>query len=583
MQEQNSNNSDWIRAYRPFFFENLSGITYIGDNRVLLCDRSRGMLTEVDLVTETETFRKTYNVDDYAGVDSICYFDGYLYSIYQNKVYIADYSSNADRLINERLLSIPDCSALTGIAVTDTKIYLATKNRLIHACDKETEAIEELGRTPGVGIADLCYFNNSLLIVDAKEQTVYVFDINKNKIIYSLLAPFENPTGITMVYNEQVGEDRFYLSYSRPSFEVYDTGDSEFKLKLKAYNNDDPQEEQVTDNFIYPLFFKSNESHNYVLSNGFLVEMYYVEKLHALPEVADEYEVVEDLEWKFSIPVNTDRQELLCLEKMGCFDMKIEEVEEARKVAVFSIPKIDLTTERRIFGWKALVKIFGIRYCLEGDKIGEISEEDLEKFSEYLQDEEGLDMDSWYVKKAAEEAIAHLSERDRHKVIKKVEAIRNYIYERLTYVMDRYHQGTEDVLRSGEGSCGEYLNTFLSLLRLNNIPARVCGDYKVPAYKMQAGAKSVFLSPDFNHVWLQFYVPSGGWMPLESSADDQSACFREWPKSHFMALSWYHMECRAGDYFEEVFEKGSNRRFFLGPGELAKNDIKFKVIRELSV
>ncbi|NWF60216.1 MAG: hypothetical protein HXY43_13360 [Fischerella sp.] len=51
MPEQNSNHPDWMQAYRPLFFESLSGITYLGDNRVLLCDRTRGMLTEVNLVS----------------------------------------------------------------------------------------------------------------------------------------------------------------------------------------------------------------------------------------------------------------------------------------------------------------------------------------------------------------------------------------------------------------------------------------------------------------------------------------------------------------------------------------------------
>ena len=149
--------------------------------------------------------------------------------------------------------------------------------------------------------------------------------------------------------------------------------------------------------------------------------------------------------------------------------------------------------------------------------------------------------------------------------------------------MDPYHDGTEDILRQGEGSCGEYLNVFLSLFRLNDIPVRQCGNYKVPAYKMQAGSRSVFLSPDFNHVWLQFYVPALGWVPLESSADDESSAFREWAKRYFMSLAWYHVECRVGSYFEDVFDAQTGQQFFLSPGDLGKNDIKFKVIRDIEL
>jgi len=28
------------------------------------------------------------------------------------------------------------------------------------------------------------------------------------------------------------------------------------------------------------------------------------------------------------------------------------------------------------------------------------------------------------------------------------------------------------------------------------------------------------LQPDFNHVWLEFYVPGLGWLPMESNPDD---------------------------------------------------------------
>ena len=79
-------------------------------------------------------------------------------------------------------------------------------------------------------------------------------------------------------------------------------------------------------------------------------------------------------------------------------------------------------------------------------------------------------MDSPYVINAAKEAVKNLRENEKNNVLAKAKAIRDYIYEKLTYVMDRYHEGTEEVLRSGEGSCGEYLNVFLSLFRFNNIP-----------------------------------------------------------------------------------------------------------------
>jgi hypothetical protein len=576
-ESQERSSSDWIKTYRPFFFESLSGITCVGVNKILLCDRSRGMLTEVDLITETETFKKRYDVNDYAEVNSICYYEGELYSVYQNCIYIAEYNGQEDVLNPELWICLPDRGDLTGIAVTAEKVYLVTKNQSILCCDRQTKEVNQIGEVPGIGtVDDLCYFQGNLLIVDSKEQTVYVFELENRKFLYEILTPFENPTGIAVVYHEKAGRDVLYVSYSRPSFEVYDTGDSEFKLKI-----DTP----VPDNFIYPLVYRCDRDKKAVLSNGFLLEMYYVRKLHALPEVAKKYKKVKNIEWKISLPIDSDRQKLLSFEPIGDFSMRVEEIaeEDNRKMAVFSIPKLKLKKERRVFGWKALIEVHGIKYFLQEEEVRPISEEELQRYAKYLENEPNLDMDRPFVIEAAKEAVKHLKEEQKNNILAKAKAIRDYIYEKITYVMDAYNEGTEDVLKSGRGSCGEYLNVFLSLLRLNNIPARRCGNYKVPAYKMQAGARSLFLSPDFNHVWLQFYVPDLGWVPLESSADDEASSFREWAKRYFMALAWYHAECRIGSYFEDVFEAGKEQPFFLSPDDISIKDIKFKVIGELDL
>ncbi|NJM86759.1 MAG: transglutaminase domain-containing protein [Hydrococcus sp. RU_2_2] len=570
--------ADWINAYRPFFFEGVSGITSVGANKVLLCDRNKGILTEVDLLSEIETFQKQYNVNDFAGVDSICYLDNFLYFVYKNQIYKAEYHSQKDKLEPYLVTQIFDCLSFQGIAINENRIiYLITEDNHIFSYNINTQEVESIGTSPGISsVDDLCYWQDNLLIIDAKEQTVYVFNLEKCEIIDAILTPFENPTGITVVYNEKVGKDILYVAYSRPSFEVYDTGNSEFKLKIDT---------AIRDNFIYPLIYQSDREKKAVLSNGFLIEMSYIRKLHALPEIAQEYRKVINLDWKISIPMDSDRQKLLSLQPIGNLPMKIEEIteEENRKVAVFSIDEIDLATERSIFGWKALIKLQSIKYWVKEEEVRDISKEELQRYSKCLQNEPKLDLESPYVIKAAKRAIKNVSEEQQNNVLAKAKAIRDYIYRKVTYVMDAYNDGTEAVLKSGQGSCGEYLNVFLSLFRLNNIPARRCGNYKVPIYKIQPGAKSLFLSPDFNHVWLQFYVPDLGWVPLESSADDEAASLREWTKRYFMALSWYHVECRMGDYFEDIFEKRNNQPLFLSPNDLSINDIKFKVISELNI
>ena len=166
MDTLDGNNANWIEAYRPFFFEEISGITNLEANQILLCDKSRGMLTEVDLISQTETFRKRYDANDYAEVSSISYYDGQIYSVYRNKVYVANYRSNSENLKTKLLTEIPNCGNLAGIAVTQEQIYLITEKQAILAYNRKTEEIETIGKAQGIGLDDLCYFQDKLLILE---------------------------------------------------------------------------------------------------------------------------------------------------------------------------------------------------------------------------------------------------------------------------------------------------------------------------------------------------------------------------------------------------------------------------------
>ncbi|MEY3827067.1 MAG: hypothetical protein RLZZ148_1885 [Cyanobacteriota bacterium] len=113
----------------------------------------------------------------------------------------------------------------------------------------------------------------------------------------------------------------------------------------------------------------------------------------------------------------------------------------------------------------------------------------------------------------------------------------------------------------------------MALTRLNNIPSRKAGRYKVPYYKINPETREVPVEPDFNHVWLEFYVPGYGWIPMESSADDDK--FGDWTMRYFMALQWYHIDLQRGLSFEKL----TGSTVFVG--DLSINHIRFRIIEEL--
>jgi transglutaminase-like putative cysteine protease len=118
-------------------------------------------------------------------------------------------------------------------------------------------------------------------------------------------------------------------------------------------------------------------------------------------------------------------------------------------------------------------------------------------------------------------------------------------------------------------------------MRLNGIACRTVGRYKCP--KVGAYQHHLPLEPDFNHVWIEFFLPGFGWVPMESNPDDLTDSFH-YPTRFFMGLAWYHAEIAKDISFERVLTNGTPIKELPEPvsiGDLALNHIRFTVLREL--
>jgi transglutaminase-like putative cysteine protease len=230
--------------------------------------------------------------------------------------------------------------------------------------------------------------------------------------------------------------------------------------------------------------------------------------------------------------------------------------------------------ERRIFGWKALLEVRAIKYQLSPRHVEKAPPLSAEFQAKYLVDDDNLAMDSAVVRAAAKEAIG-----TETNVLRKLLSIRNYVYDCLSYSI-RPHIDTPDVvLLRGTGSCGEYVGVLLALARLNGIACRTIGRYKCPAF---ADRKGVPMEPDFNHVWLEFYIPGFGWVPMESNPDDIQER-GPYPLRFFMGLAWYHVEIGKGIRFQSLKSNGLPlNKEEVSVGTLAINHVRFTILSELS-
>ncbi|HAA27281.1 MAG TPA: transglutaminase [Cyanobacteria bacterium UBA8553] len=540
----------WLRTVRPICAAALQGIAFWGD-QLIAVDATGGYVLQIDPLTDNTKILNPSRELDFVGATGLAVSEETLWLTWENRVYFCQLNGE---LTPQHFVTLPFTA--NGIAVRDSTIYITCK-RAGYILVYGRESTREITRlyAPGVGVENITVRGEELWVSDADEQTVYCLDRATGEIQFSVLTPFECPTGLAFHTDPQTGQDILYVAYA--SEEPY----------IRDNPNADPNYElQYRDRtFIHPLYFSYNPERRCALSNGYLIEMSYVEELAPLDEVE-----LKDVEWRIALPSETDRQKVRSVEHVGI--PFTEELQDGQRVAVFKFDTLK-PGERHIFGWKALLEVWSIKYRLTPRDVEKLPELSPDFESRYLVDNDDLAMDTDIIRQAATEAIGRETN-----LLRKIYSIRNYVYDKLSYGI-KPHIDTPDVaLERGVGSCGEYLGILLALGRLNGIACRTVGRYKCPPHPDKLG---IPLEPDFNHVWMEFYVPGFGWLPMESNPDDIVEG-GPYPTRFFMGLSWYHMELGKGISFENLRSEGQPvNKENVSIGELAINHVRFRILEEL--
>ncbi|MBD2136656.1 transglutaminase family protein [Anabaena sp. FACHB-1237] len=537
------------KTIRPVTAATLYGIAFI-ENKLIAIDTIKGHLLEIDPDNDNSKIINPHQVREFKEVTGLAIWEDDLWVTRGHNVYVCKLSS----LGLEHFVTLP--YPADGVAVWESTVYVSCQ-RLGYILIFDRESRREITRfyAPGVGVENLAVTEDTLWICDRLEQSVYSMDRATGEIRFSILTPFPSPSGIAIhSHDHSTDKDLIYISYSYE--EPY----------IRDNPNADPCHELTYRDrtFIHPLYYHYEPDKHYALSNGYLVEMSYIEEIAPLDEV-----YLTHIEWRIALPSETERQKLKQVEAIGI--PFTEEIIDGQRVAVFNFETL-APGERHIFGWKALLEIRGIKYRITPRDVEELPELSV-SLQKYLVDDDDLAMDSDIVIRAARTAVASESN-----ILRKMYNIRNFVYDELSYGIKPYIDPPDVVLDRGVGSCGEYVGVLLALCRLNGIPCRTVGRYKCPPYPDQQG---IPLQPDFNHVWLEFYIPNFGWLPMESNPDDITEG-GPYPTRFFMGLCWYHVEIGKGISFENLTSNGIRlTKEDISIGELAINHIRFTILQEL--
>jgi hypothetical protein len=532
------------RTVRPYGVYAIHGLASDGQHLMAL-DSVRGYLLQIDCANDNTIVLNPLNVQQFTEAQGLAMWEEQIWFSQNNRVYWCTRQDFKPR----PFVALP--YPVNGVAVWKTTVYIACqKAGYILVYDARTGKRITQFSAPGVGEENLCVRDEELWVCDRTEQTVYCMDRATGVINYSILTPFDSPSGLAF-HPTPTGEDCLYVSYAGE--EAY--------IRDDPNNLDNPLQLTFRDRtFIHPLHFTRHE--HYTLSNGYLIEMTYLEELSPLDEVT-----IDQLEWRIALPAETLRQKLVKIEAIGM--LFAEEVQNGQRVAVFRFDRLN-PNEGRLFGWKALLEVRSIKYHLTPEDVAKVPPLSDEFRVQYLVDDDDLAMDTPTIRRAAEEAIG-----TETNILRKILKIRNYVYDRMSYGI-KPHIDTPDIaLERGVGSCGEYVGILLALARLNGIACRTVGRYKCPP---QPEKQNVPLQPEFNHVWIEFYVPDFGWLPMESNVDDVVEN-GPYPTRFFMGLPWYHAEMGKGVSFEKIAAPVMPEDVSIG--DLALNHIRFTILGEL--
>ncbi len=522
----------------------LSGLAAEG-NRLLAIDTARGYLVSIDPDTNNTIILNPHHVADWIGATGLTLWEDTFWFAKGQEVL----SCNRQTLDPTSFTRLP--YPVTGVAVSESNLYVSCqKSGYIHVFDRHTSELLNKLPQPGVGTETLTVYKDALWVCDRAEQTVYCLDRTTGAMQFSALTPFASPTGITF-YAPGAEEPTCYVAYADEEPYLRDDPNAKSPYQLTFRDR----------TFIHPLYIYHNPTAHYTRSNGFLVEMSYVEELLPLEAVT-----LNNVEWRIALPSDTLRQRVRQFEPIG-HEFEIEE-KEGQKVAVFKFDRIN-PHQGGLIGWKAVIEMYGLKYSLAPTDIDDSLTLPAE-LAHYLVDDDDLAMDTETMRQAAKEAAG-----TETNVLRKMLKIRNYVYDRLSYGIQPRIDTPDVALARGVGSCGEYVGVLLALSRLNGIACRTIGRYKCPAYPDR---RNLPLQPDFNHVWLEFYVPGVGWLPMESNMDDTIER-GPYPQRFFMGLAWYHTEIGKGISFEKM--KAADKPEHISMGDLAINHIRFRILDEL--
>lgn len=556
------------RYVRPHAVREVRGLAWVGDDLLVLDARS-GRICLVDPTTDDTRVVNDSWCDRAEGATGLAVDGSGAWFTTRAGLHRAAWAPGGQRarLAPPHLVLPAGSTAPSAVAVWGDLVYLVTEGTLM-VLEAGSASLHELGPRvdlPGVGATGIAATEDALWLSDDVEQTVYCLDRGTLQTRMRVVTPLEGPTAIAARRRTGSPDDELHVAYH----------------EKEPFLKDDPWSQpawvvRYRDRaLIHRLHVLHDPAARLAWSTGHRIRMSYVAEV----EPDDDIEALaaggclSDVRWRMALPIDSPRQRVVSVEPVGLpfrLDWEADLDGVPQPVAEFRIDRVTQGT-RLVLGWQAILEVVGIKHQLTGEDLAAAPALDRRRAEVYLVDDEDLDLDSPEVGAATAAAIG-----DEQNPLLQARRIRTHVYDLLEYEMGHGDTPVE-VMARGTGSCGEYVSTIMALMRRAGLACRVAGRYKCPYQPWNAGP----LYPDFNHVWVDLYLPGHGWVPVESNPDDV-VDGGPYPDRFFMGLPWRHVEVGKDISFEKVTFDSGDRRRRIGARRLSRNHIRFDVLAEIA-
>jgi len=534
---------------KPPFVRNISAMASTEADTIHYIDDRRGTLNRINIVSpENLTIVNHRTFDAFQDSTALWIGDDTIQCAAMNELVTLRIEDGEATILSRQVLGEVD--QIVGIVHQHGLCFVADKNGSIVIYDGHMATVGSWNINRQINSMAFHRHDRTeaLFVLDDLNRSVLVYDLQGNHL-FSITVPHEGATSMTSVFSSRENSQILYISYVPKTWEIYDdtSPDSETGNFLNVQ-----LDKNAINVFLEPFRYKLTRLTNdnsLCLSNGYRAEFKFLCMLSPTRDVLPELRNLRPCV-RMSIPTNTARQTVVSVDALGQVPGNVTTDDDEEDIIEFDFTDMQLDREVVVFGYRAIVDLYNIRYKINHAPFPQNFPDDVKKF---LGVEERLDMHTKELQEIAMGVLSVMPEALRGDILRVVRTIREYVYDKLEYRYNNRDTSPLQTLEDGEGTCGKYTELLIGLLRLCGVPCRAVGDFKVPDYKLEYGLLHCVSRPDYDHVWLEFYVPDVGWLPMESSSDDL-------PGKHdrfFAALPWVHIESSKTEKSREAVVPGT--------------------------